>query len=173
MENVLEEYLTPYKPPVKQLSDESFAEQKEVSDRILRCFISYRFADPVVKQIIDELTQFLSLIGVEATSGAGYEPRSIQDKVAERIRKNSDFTILLIDKNGESFWTRDEIGMAKSIGSSIIPVVENGADFFKGIYGDLEYIPFESGHIGDTFVKILQAIEYIKIKHVGTSGQIQ
>ena len=47
-----------------------------------------------------------------------------------------------------SFWTRDEIATARQRDIAIVPIVEAGAHFEQGIFGDIEYIEFAPSHIG-------------------------
>ena len=134
--------------------------------KMLRCFLSYRF-DSNSEAMILRLQRFLTLLGVEVVSGASYEPRKISDKVMERISKSIDFIILIVAESGESAWTRDEISFANSRAIPIVPVVEQNAKFESGMFGDLEFLPYTSGHIGDVFIGLLEAINYIKEKLKG------
>ena len=115
--------------------------------------------------------RFLSLVGVEVTTGAGYEPQSVSDKVLSILGKPLDFVIYLqIAKEGESTWTRDEMAVSLGKGYRIVPLVERGSTLEKGILGDWEYIPFSTGHISDTFIPILEAIKYININNENESS---
>jgi hypothetical protein len=139
-------------------------------EKRFRCFLSYRF-DKKNEEVALRLQRFLSLLDVEVVTGASYEPRRVVDKVIERLNQSIDFIVLIVGAGGESTWTRDEISFAGSKGIPIIPLVETGAKFEPGIFGDLEYIPFESGHIGDVFIGLLEAIKYIREKLVAPSSQ--
>jgi hypothetical protein len=66
--------------------------------------------------------------------------------------------IVILTKGNETAWIRDEMNR----GEVVIPLVENGATFDGGIFGNHEYIPFEAGHIGDAFVRLLEGIEFLK-----------
>jgi hypothetical protein len=70
--------------------------------------------------------------------------------VLSKLREPLDFIVLLITKHGESTWTRDEIGIAIHKGIALVPLVEKGSSLQPGLFADIEYIEFESGHIGDT-----------------------
>jgi hypothetical protein len=129
--------------------------------RWLRCFLSYRF------HAEDELTalrvqQFLALLNVLVLSGANYEPRQVSEKVLSKLTQPLDFIVLLVTGNGESMWTRDEIGTAIHKGMALIPLIERGADFDPGLFADIEYIEFDKGHIGDAFLKLAQAVKFIR-----------
>lgn len=127
----------------------------------LRCFISYRFNEEAQNIIID-LKSFLELIGVEVITGYEYEPRKISDKVSDKLDDSIDLVVYLITKEGESFWTRDEIASGYGKKCYTIPILEKGMAFENGIFGNLEYIEFESGHIGDSFIRLLQGIRFIR-----------
>ena len=145
----------------------------------LSCFLSYRFNDRSTNYA-SELMKFLDLVGVKVATGAAYEPRSVSDKVLSHLEKPIDFVIYIIAKEGESTWLRDEIAVSQGKGYHIIPLVEEGSNFESGILGDLEYIPFSSSHISDTFIRILEAIRFINKRkkalkeaapNTGSSGQ--
>src|SRR5687767_2742023 len=50
----------------------------------LRCFLSYRFT-PASEAIALNIQRFLTLLDVEVTTGAAYEPRRISDKVLDKL----------------------------------------------------------------------------------------
>jgi hypothetical protein len=130
----------------------------------LKCFLSYRF-DPAVEGLAQKLERFLTLVDVDVITGAGYEPRPIVEKVREKLGSpDLDFVVLLISQHGESMWTRDEITTANSRGVPVIPIVEAGAKFEPGLFGDLEYIRFTEGHIEESFIKLLEALKFIRLQ---------
>jgi len=139
--------------------------QLDINKPKLRCFISYRFTDNSKYKVL-ELTRFLELIGIEVITGVGYEPRTVSEKVLSKLSNPLDFIIYLLTKDGESTWIRDEMAVAVGKGYSIIPLVEEGVTLEKGILGDLEYIPFD--HISDSYIGILEAINFIKEKRSST-----
>lgn len=129
--------------------------------RQLSCFLSYRF-NPKGKALALELSRFLSLLDIKVISGMGYEPRRITEKVTERLKLGHDFLIYLITNDGESMWTRDELVVSYGSGVPVIILVEKGTSFEKGLLGDWEYVEFEGDHIGDAFISILEAIDFLK-----------
>jgi len=77
-----------------------------------------------------------------------------------------DFGILVVTTDdGESFWTRDEINQLPP--GTLIPVVEEGAHFESGMFGDHEWIPFPPDHISEAFIGILEGIEYFRSQRTG------
>lgn len=131
----------------------------------LTCFLSYRF-NSRSKAIALELMRFLELLEVNVVSGAGYEPRRVDEKVIARLEQPLDFLIYLITQDGESTWTRDELAYSLAKGYAVVLLVESGAEIGKSLLGNWEYLEFERDHIGNTFVGILEAIHYIKQEKV-------
>ena len=164
---------------LKEASDEILAKnqspsRREISERLavlerivlgpsrtLRCFLSYRFT-PENEDPARRLRDFLTLLGIDVVTGNTYEPRPVSQKVIERLKDDLDFVVLLIGQDGESFWTRDEIAAAKQKMIPLVPIVEEGMNFSSGLYGDLEYITYSKGHIGDSFLKVLEAVKYVR-----------
>ena len=141
-------------------------------NRKMRCFFSYSFDDDYTQNIASKVEQYLSLLNVEVITGQPYEPRKISEKVITKLRDNLDFIVILITQKGESMWTRDEISTAIHRGIPVIPLVENGARFESGLFGDLEFIKFESGHIGDTYLKLLEAVIFIRNESIGAAVEV-
>jgi len=86
-----------------------------------------------------KIQQFLALLDVKVASGASYEPRRVSDKVLSKLSESLDFIVVLISGTGESMWTRDEIASVIGRGVAVIPIVEEGANFAPGLFGDLEH----------------------------------
>jgi hypothetical protein len=150
------EALAPVLKRVEQLEEALLS-----PSRPLRCFLSYRFTES--NEIVAlKIQQFLTLLNVDVLSGATYEPRQVSEKVLSRLREPLDLIILLIMSNGESMWTRDEIGTAIHRGIALVPLVEKGAKFESGLFADVEHVEFAAGHVGDTFLKLLQAVHFVR-----------
>ena len=141
---------------LNKLENEMRIEQEKI-----KVFLSYRFGKENNNYAL-ELGRFLSLVGVDVVSGAGYEPRRISDKVMSKISENIDVTIYLVSELGESTWIRDEMAVSLGKGYHIIPIVEETIKLESGILSDWEYIPFAKDHIGDAFIRVLEAINFIK-----------
>src|SRR5262245_50120609 len=136
--------------------------------QMLKCFLSYRFTDENEIAALP-VQEFLRLLNVEVRTGNRYEPRQVSEKMLSILSEPLDFIVLLITANGESMWTRDEINTALHKGIHLVPLVEKGATFHRGLFADLEYIEFTPGHIGDAFLKLLQAIEFIREQQTESS----
>src|ERR1017187_2158551 len=124
-------------------------------------FLSYRFNE-LSRTAVDQLQRLFRALDVDIVTGEEYEPRSVSDKIRARLDLPLDGVVLLV-VNEESFWTRDEIAFAHAKGIPVIPLVAKGTTFTAGVFGDLEMIYFEPGHIEQTFIGILEALRYIKL----------
>ena len=133
--------------------------------RQLRCFLSYRFNDANEITAL-RLQQFLSILNVEVLTGANYEPRQVSEKVLSKLREPLDFVVILITSAGESMWTRDEVGAAIHKGLALVPLVEKGTKFEPGLFADIEHVEYEAGHVGDSFLKLAQAVRFIREQKV-------
>jgi hypothetical protein len=128
----------------------------------LRCFLSYRFGNDANDEVARFLQRLLDLADVEVVTGRSYEPRPLGAKVADRLA-GSDFLVLIVGADdGESAWTRDEIGTARTSGIPVIPLVATGATFQPGMFGDLERIPFDPVHPGDASIQLMEAVQYVR-----------
>lgn len=136
----------------------------------LSCLLSYRF-DETSESIAMKVQRFLELLDVNVVTASAYEPRSISAKVTSMLKEPLDFVVLIVAGKGESMWTRDEIRRASERGVFVVPLVEKGAEFVQGMFGDLETIPFDSGHIGDAFIRLLEAVKFVRThsNETGTS----
>lgn len=125
----------------------------------LSCFVSFQFSG----ESLDygrAVVRFLELLGLRVITGQGYEPKPIQQKVRERLAEQLDLLIVIIASDRGSMWTRDEMARAQSGDVLLIPLVEDGASFDRGIFGDHEYIAFSKGHIADAFTGLLEGVRY-------------
>jgi hypothetical protein len=100
-------------------------------------------------------------VGLEFVTGEQFEPRRIEDKVKARLRADVNFVVAVISKAGESKWIRDEVADANARGLSVILLLEDGATFDRGIFGTLEYIPYDLA-IDQTFLALLEGINFIR-----------
>jgi len=129
--------------------------------RRLLVFLSYRF-EPSSKDAVEKLKKFFRALDVDVITGEEYEPRPVSEKIQALLELPLDCTVLVVMK-GQSFWTRDEIAIAKAKGIPVVPLIAKAASFKAGIFGDLEKIRFEQDHIEQTFTDVLEAMRYIKL----------
>jgi hypothetical protein len=129
----------------------------------LRCFVSFRF-DEHSKALALELRNFMELAGLEFISGLGYEPRSVSEKVLDRLKGRINLFIVILASGADSAWLHQEIGVAKGRGLPVMVLREDGAGFDEGLLSDIEYASFPKGQISGVFIPVLQAIQYIQLR---------
>lgn len=129
----------------------------------LRCFVSFRF-DEHSKALALELRNFMELARLEFISGLGYEPRSVSEKVLDRLQGKLDLFIVIFATGGDSSWLHQEIGVAKGRGLPVMVLREDGSQFDEGLLSDIEYASFPKGQISGVFIPVLQAVQYIRLK---------
>jgi hypothetical protein len=131
--------------------------------RKLTFFVSYRFDGGLAEQYGREIETFLTRLGVSVITGKAYEPSRISDKVKRRIHRGTDALVVIIDADATSEFCRDELTRAATLDVAVIPIKEKGAAFDPGIHADIEYIPFDRGHVSDAFLKLLEGV--ITLRH--------
>lgn len=170
--------LAPHEPPeLEEVDDEELVwdELEKFEHRIarleaalgrsdLRIFLSYRFNRAVSEEYAAQVEHFLRLLKVEVVTARGYEPRSVTDKVKEKLQPGIDGIVVIIEGGESSDWLRDEAAVAIARDADRIILKEDGSTFTPGLHGDVEYISFAPGHIGDVFLKLLQGVEFLRGK---------
>jgi hypothetical protein len=68
---------------------------------------------------------------------------------------------VLVSSSGEPPWTREDVGRARARGALLIPVVESGSPYVPGPFGDVDCIGFAPGHVGDAFLRLLEAVRFV------------
>lgn len=119
-------------------------------------FLSYRFDDNG-RNCALHVRRLLELLQVKVITGESYEPRTIQEKVKTRL-EGLDAIVVIVTKGPASSWIRDELNRSNT---RVIPLVEEGAKFDKGLFGDIEYISFAPGHVADAFIRLIEGVAYL------------
>lgn len=142
-------------------------EQFERAERgRLRCFLSFQFSGASIAYGA-QVRHFLELLDVDVVTGEDYEPRPVEEKVRARLEGEFDFLLVIEPAERTSLWTRDELARSQWR-DRVRPIllVEHGATFQPGIYGNIERIEFAPGHVGDAFIKILLGIRFVRRERV-------
>lgn len=147
---------------VKELDLRVSRLEESASKKPLKCFLSFRFSDKS-RAIASEIEKYLTLLGAEVITGQEYEPRKVEDKVRERVLCGVDFVVYLITSEGESSWLRDELATAIAHGALPIPLIEEGCKLDEGLLGNIEHISFATGHPGDSWIRIAEAVKYVEV----------
>jgi hypothetical protein len=143
----------------------------KVVESTLRCFVSFKFDDVRTVAQVDRLKRLLAAVHIEWITGEQFEPRRIEDKVKARLRADLNFIVAVISKAGESQWIRDELADANARGLSVVVLLEQGATFDEGIFGTLEYIPYDLA-IEQTFPALLEGVNFIRAE-ISARGKSQ
>lgn len=158
--------LEPYEAPPQNRVDElqkrlDAVQALQQEDVHLRCFLFFRFGSED-ESVAAQVERYLRLQGVEVLTGRSYEPRRVEDKVRARLARTLDFVVYLLTSSGDSAWLRDEVAEARTAQIPVIPLVEEGVQFEQGLFGNVEYIPYSQGHVGDVWISLTEALEFIR-----------
>jgi hypothetical protein len=137
---------------------------RQLSRLITSAFVAHGF-DDVGRKYASEVQTFLELLGIIVVTGTRYEPRSVSDKVRDRIA-SSDAFVAIVTPQDNPTWIVQETTLADSLGKQPIVLVEQSADHKTGLLGNHELIFFPTGHVSESFNRILQGIHTIR----GTDG---
>jgi hypothetical protein len=154
-------------PPVKEqlatLSQRVTALEQAAAAGASRpvAFLSFRFHEKSTRYAT-AVRQYLELLDVKVITGEGYEPRPTSEKVRQKLSAGIDMVVMIQTAEESSGWIRDEIAAAQQPNVFLIPLIERGTKFDAGIYADHEYIEFAPDHIGDSFLKLLEAVIFVR-----------
>ena len=144
----------------------SLAATSSSRSRRLRCFVSFRFDDHS-KALAFELRELLDLADVDFVSGMGFEPRSVSEKVLDRLMGELDLFLIIHASPTDSAWLNQEVGVARARKLPIIVLREGDTKFDPGMLGDTEFISFPANEISRSYVAVLQAIKFLREMKVG------
>ncbi len=120
-----------------------------------KCFIAHRF-DEVGTELADKLARFLNLLNFKVSTGRGFSPSSVSEKVKARMEMQS-LIFAIMTTGDDSTWLIQE-SLLGSLGKPLFILKEKTYSFKPGLLGDREYIPFTSPTLETTFVPILEGI---------------
>ena len=128
-------------------------------------FIGRHF-DELGNQYYDKLSSFLKLLGFEVKQGEEYASQAMPEKVKGRI-DTQDIFLGIVSGDREHKWLIAEPSYALGKGKHVLLVVEKEATYTPTILGqDLEQVRFDSGHIEQTFIPLLQEFRSIRIRGI-------
>ena len=119
-------------------------------------FIAHRF-DPKGSELADKLARFMELLNFKVVTGRSYSPKSVADKVRERIETQALLFIIITPGEDDTWLTQESI-LGSIKGKPLIILKDKSTDFKSGILSDHEYISFLSPHIESTFIPILEGL---------------
>ena len=132
--------------------------------REVTAFVGHSFAEKD-KDVVEQLTQVLTKLGVRCDSGLRAEASSVSEKVRERISAADIFVGIFTrrdkirdDQYSTSPWVVEEKAAAISARKALLLFVEEGVSEFGGLQGDYEYIPFDRMNFAPALIR---AMDYV------------
>jgi hypothetical protein len=125
-------------------------------------FIAHRF-DEAGQDVADKVARFLSLLGFDCQTGRGYAPRSVAEKVKERLAGQA-VVVAIMTPGDDATWLTQESLLGSITGKPLMILKESKAEFKAGILSDHEYIPFTGRHVEQTFIPLLEGLRELKYK---------
>jgi hypothetical protein len=102
------------------------------------------------------------LLNFEVSTGRGFSPGSISEKVKARMERQS-LVFAIMTAGDDSTWLIQE-SLLGSLEKPLFLLKEKAYEFKPGLLGDHEYIPFTNLIIETTFVPILEGIRDLGFK---------
>lgn len=119
-------------------------------------FIAHRF-DTEGEQVADRLARFLDLLGFDVKTGRGFAPEAVSEKVRKRIE--SQAVIFIVYTPGDdATWLIQESVLALAREKCVFLLRDPRVAFKSALFGDLEYITFESPNIERAFIPVLEGL---------------
>lgn len=136
---------------------------------MFKVFISHSIED---LEIVSIISDGLKLIGIDIYIAEFYpEPgRTLSDKVLENLRSSDCVIVLLTHFGAKSAWIQQEIGIAKTLGKPVIPLLEKGLTI-KGLLEGVEYISLDRKNVSDAVERLIGSISRLKEKQIYSTGQ--
>jgi hypothetical protein len=122
-------------------------------------FIAHRF-DETAGSLADKLARFLELLGFSVVTGRSYAPKSIAEKVRQRLSDQAVIFVILT-AGSDATWLTQESILAETTGKPLILLKATDAEFKPGLLSDHEYVPFQSPHIEAAFIAVLEGLREI------------
>jgi hypothetical protein len=126
-----------------------------------KCFIAHRFDDEG-GELADKLARFLTLLNFEVSTGRGFSPGSVSEKVRGRMAQQS-MVVAILTAGDDSTWLTQESLLA-SLDKPLFLLKEKNYSLKPGLLGDQEYIPFTKPTIETTFIQILEGLRNLGYK---------
>jgi tetratricopeptide (TPR) repeat protein len=142
----------------------SVLERIRFAVREATAFVGHSFAKKD-ERLVEQITHFLTKLGLKCDSGKKPEPKGISAKIKARIQAAEVFVAIFtrhLRQEDGSFstppWIVDEKATAHAAGKRLLLFVENGVREFGGLQGDHEYIRFDRGKLGEA---LIHAMDYV------------
>lgn len=136
------------------------------SDRTIKsAFVAHSFGDDGQSYAM-ELSRFLGLLGIKCQSGRGFAPKSVSEKVMNRLERH-DILMAIVTDQDDMTWLTQELSTAHALKKSIFILKSTDADLKSGILGDHEYIAFPPKQLSRSFIPILEGLAELRGEESG------
>ena len=119
-------------------------------------FIAHKFNDQG-KDCSMKVARYLELLGFQVKSGHSFSPKSVSQKVQERI-ESQEVILVILTVGDDSTWLVQETAISKISGKPLIILKEKEFNFKPGILADHEYIEFTYPDIEKIFIHLLEGL---------------
>ncbi len=123
-------------------------------------FIAHRF-DKAGIDLAERLARFLTLLGISVKTGRAFAPKSVSEKVKERL-ESQHIIFAILTPGDEKTWLIQESVLQHQTKPLFI-LKHKEAVFASGILADHEFIPFDEGHFESTYVPILEGLKELHL----------
>jgi hypothetical protein len=133
----------------------------EDDDKALKrsAFIAHRF-DEKGMDLAEKLARFLSLLGFSVKTGRAFAPKSVSDKVKERLQSQSIIFAILTPGDPKTWLIQESVLQHEN--KPLFILKQSDASFDPGMLADHEYIPFIDGHFESTYQPILEGFSELE-----------
>ena len=127
---------------------------------MFKVFISHSTED---LEIVSIISNRLKLIGVDVYVAEFYpEPgKALSDKVLDNLKSSDCVIVLLTHFGAKSTWVQQEIGIAKTLGKPIIPLLEKELSV-KGVLEGVEYIQLDQKNASAAVERLIESIRQLR-----------
>lgn len=123
-------------------------------------FLCHGF-DETGESVANQVGRFLELLEFRVHSGRTFAPKSVSEKVQERLAKY-DMVVAILTPSDDITWITQEMAAAQAMEKPLFLLVQDEVSFKAGILGDLEYIRFPAGQVCRCFIPILEGLKTLQ-----------
>ena len=125
-------------------------------------FIAHRF-DVKGTEDAEKLARFLALLGFAVKTGRAFAPKSVSEKVKERIETQHVIFVILTPGEQKAWLIQESVLHCEH--KPLFILKQNDASFEPGILADHEFIPFGDGHFEVVYQPILEGLKELDLLH--------
>ena len=137
--------------------------KKDIDRQIIgrSVFIAHRF-DATGNECAEKVARFLELLGFTVSTGRGFAPSSIGDKVKRRMQ-NVALVFVILSPGEDETWLVQESVLGHVNEKPVFILKDIASNFKPAIFGDHEFIPFQAPSIENAYVPILEGLKELNL----------